>query len=457
MILQACGATVEPLMIQVGGATTEPLWIGLIGIVIVLILIAIGVHIALAFAVLGFVGISLIVGLDAAILFLTTTAFYKVTHVAFAVVPLFILVGLIAATGGISRDTYEALSLWLNKVRGGLGIATVAGCTAFGTVCGSSLVTASVFARASCPDMRRMGYDKRLAYGLVSAAGNIGMLIPPSIVIVVYGILTEESIGKLLIAGLTPGLLLFFTFSLGLLIFGYWKPSMVGYPMKREVTWRQRLVGLKLLWPIATCAAIIIGGVFGGVLSPTEAGAAAVAVLFFFVLISQRSLKALAPGFAEAAAITAMIFFIFIGAGMFARFLMLTGIAPLLLNVVVDMNLSHLGMVIVMCVVYIIMGCLLDAISMIGVTVPIIYPIIRAMGIDPIWYGICVILAIHIGTITPPVGLNVYAVKGVAEADVSLEDIFFGVWPWFLWMLVSLAFVIAFPALSTTLPNIMLN
>lgn len=444
-------------MIQVGGATTQPMMVGFVGLALALILLTLGVHIALVFVALGFVGVALIIGLDAAILFLTTTAFYKVSNVAFVVLPLFILVGLIAATGGISRDTYHALSLWLNKVRGGLGIATVAGCTAFGTVSGSSLVTASVFARASCPDMRRMGYDKRLVYGLVSAAGNIGMLIPPSIVIVVYGLLTEESIGKLLIGGITPGLLLFFTFSLGLILIGYWKPHLVGYGQMREVTWRQRFAGLKLLWPIATCATIIIGGVFGGWFSPTEAGAAAVALLFFFVIISQRSIKPLAEAFAEAAGITAMIFFIFIGAGMFARFLMLTGIAPLLLNWIIGMNLSHLGIIIVMSAVYIVLGMFLDAISMIGVTVPIIYPIIRAMGIDPIWYGISVILAIHIGTITPPVGLNVYAVKGVAEPDVSLEDIFIGVWPWFLWMLVSLALVIAFPFLSTTLPSIMID
>lgn len=435
----------------------DPLLIGIVGVAIVLILIAIGVPIALSFVVLGFTGISLIVGFDAARVFLITTAYYKVANIAFVVVPLFVLVGLIAATGGISRDTYYALSLWLNRVRGGLGMATVLGCTAFGTVSGSSLVTASVFARASVPDLRRMGYDKRLAYGLVAAAGNIGMLIPPSIVIVIYGILTEESVGKLLIAGITPGLLLTITFCLGLYLVGRIKPEMVGYGTVREVTWRQRLVGLKLLWPIATCAAIIIGGVFGGWFSPTEAGAGAVAVLFFFVLISQRSLKALAPGFAEAAAISAMIFFIFIGAGMFARFLMLTGLAPLMLDFIIGLNLSPVLFVIVMSVVYLILGCLLDAVSMMGVTIPIIYPIVRAMGIDPIWYGISVILAIHIGTVTPPVGLNVYAVKGVAEADVTLEDIFIGVWPWFLWMLLSLAIVIAFPFLSTTLPNIMLK
>jgi len=434
----------------------EPLWVGIAGIVIALALLACGVHIAIALGFIGFIGCALIAGFNGAVIFLTTGALYSCHRLELIVLPLFVLVGLLAATGGVSRDTYHALSLWLNRLRGGLGMATVASCTAFGTVCGSSLVTASVFAKASAPEMRRFGYDKRLTYGLISAAGNIGMLIPPSVVIVVYGILTEESIGKLLIGGLTPGILLFIVFCIGLWAIGRIRPALLGGAVP-GVTWRQRFASLPLLWPILVIGTIIIGGVFAGICDPNEAGAIAVVVLFLLVVVTQRSLKPVVAAVTEAACISAMIFVLFIGATMFARLLLLSGIAPSLLEWVISLELSDVGMTIIMSAVYIVMGCLLDAISMIAVTVPVVYPTIRLMGIDPIWYGISVILAIHIGTITPPVGLNVYAVKGVAEADVSLEDIFIGVAPWFVLMVVALAIVIAFPVLSTTLPGMMIK
>jgi len=435
----------------------EYLWIGILGIVVLLVMLVAGVHIAVALGFVGFVGVALITGLGTSVYFLTTNAFYTVFRLEFVVIPLFVFVGLLAGTGGISRDTYYALSRWLNRVRGGLGITTVASCTAFGTVCGSSLVTASVFAKVSCPEMRRYGYDKRLSYGLVSAAGNIGMLIPPSVLMVIYGILTEESIGQLLIGGIVPGLLLFVLYSVGLVLIGVRKPDLLGGRITEKVTWRERITSLRLLWPIVLVAVIIIGGIFTGFCSATEAGAVGVVVIFMLVIVSQRSIKVVMPAISEAAWISAMIFLLFIGATMFARLLMLSGIAPALLNWVIGLGLSHVGMIIVMSMVYIALGCLLDATSMICLTVPLIYPTVQLMGIDPIWYGISVIFAILAGSITPPVGLNVYAVKGVAEPDVSLEDIFIGVMPWFLLTMVGLVLIIAFPVLSTVLPNMMVK
>jgi len=436
----------------------EPLWVGISGLFVLLVFIVAGVHISLALALVGFIGVILIVGVDQAFALLISTFFHRVFRAEFVIVPLFVLVGLVAALGGLSRDTYQALSLWLNRVRGGLGIATVAGCTAFGTVSGSSLVTATVFAKVSAPDMRRMGYEKRLTYGLVSAAGAIGMLIPPSVLIIIYSILTEESPGKLLIGGITPGILLFIVFSIGIWVIGHIKPSAVGFTgAVREVTWRQRIVSLRLLWPMALVASILIAGVFFGIFSVHEAAAFAVAVVCLVVLVTRRSLRGIGEALSDTAAITAMVFFIFIGATMFARFLMLSGIAPIVLEYIIDMELSPVGMIIVMAFVYLVLGCFLDSISTLAVTIPIIYPVILTMGIDPIWYGMSVILAIEVGLITPPVGLNVYAVKGVAEADVKLEDIFIGAFPFFFMMLVALAIVIAFPVLSTTLPALMID
>ena len=436
----------------------EPLWLGILSIVVLLVLLAAGVRIAVALGLLGFIGMLILTGPASALSVLVNTLFYKVYNIIFLVIPMFVLIGMLASAGGISRDTYYAFSLWLNWVRGGLGIATVAGCTAFGTVCGSSLVTASVFAKVAVPEMRRYGYDKRLSYGLVSAAGNIGMLIPPSVLIIFYAIMTEESPGALLIAGLTPGILLLILFSLGLCVIGGIRPALVGgAAVLEKVTWRQRIVSVRLLWPLALVALILIVGVFTGYFSLTEAGAGGVAVVFLFTLITQRSFKNIIPALAEAAPIVAMIFFIFISATVFGKFLTLAGVASTVVNWVSGLGLSPTGMTIVMSVVYIVAGCLLDGISMIAISVPLIYPAVQLMGIDPIWYGMSVILAIHIGTITPPVGLNVYAVKGVADADVSLEDIFIGVIPWFLLSLVALAIIIAFPILSTTLPSMMIK
>ena len=434
----------------------DPLWLGIIGLIVLGIFIIAGVHISLALALVGGVGIMILTDFQAASQVVTSTIFFRVYRAEFAVIPLFVLVGLIAALGGISKDTYEGLSLWMNRVKGGLAIATVAGCTAFGTVSGSSLVTASVFAKVAAPDMRSMGYDKRLTYGMVSAAGSIGMLIPPSVLIIIYSILTEESPGKLLIAGIAPGLLLFLAFSMGILVIGHFYPAKVGRT-RPGVTWRQRFTGLGLMWPMALVATILIVGLFFGIFSVHEAAAFAVAVVITVVLVSRHTLKGIVNALGETVSITAMVFFIFIGATMFSRFLMLAGVAPLVLNFIIGLDLSQLGITIVMCFLYLILGCFLDATSCFAVTIPIIYPVIKAMGIDPIWYAMCVILAVEAGLVTPPVGLNVYAVKGVAEADVSLEDCFIGAFPFFGMMVVALAVVIAFPVLSTTLPSLMID
>ena len=433
----------------------DPLVVGFIGIGVFLVLLAAGVHIAVALGAVGLAGLIYFVGFGPALSILINACFYKVYNIMFLVLILFITVGVLAAAGGISSDTYRALSLWLNKIRGGLAIATVASCTAFGTVCGSSLVTAAVFAKASVPEMRQYGYDKRLSYGLVAAAGNIGMLIPPSVLIIFYAILTEESPGKLLIAGLTPGLMLFVVFSIGILVMGRLKPDLLGSSHTIKTTWRERFVSLRLLWPIILVATILVVGVATGILAVGEAGAAGVLVIFFVVLFTRRSWKVISSGLADSAAIAAMIFFIFISAGVFSRFLAFSGVAPALIEWLLSLELSHLGVVIAMSIVYLIMGCFLDAISMLAITSPIIYPAVQMMGIDPIWYAMSIILAIHIGLITPPVGLNVYGVKGVAEADVSLEDIFIGALPFFVLSLIALVFIIAFPQLSTFFPSFM--
>jgi tripartite ATP-independent transporter DctM subunit len=430
----------------------DPFLIGIIGILALFLFLAAGVHIGVALGVVGVLGTMATIGLTGSVSLLATTSFHFAINPEFVVMPLFILMGLLAMMGGISEATYSALGKWVGTIRGGLGIATVGACTAFGTVSGSALVTASVFARVSCPEMRRHGYSKGLAYGIVSSAGAIGMLIPPSLLAVVYGLLTLESIGDLLIAGIAPGMLLAFVFTGGILVIAYFNPTAApAAPYK--ITWRDRLVSLKDFWPIMLSGAVVIGGIYGGVFTPTEAGAfGALTILLIAVFWGGMHWPQLRTALNETVSITAMIFLILIAAKVFSRFMILSGVAPRMVNAILDIGLTPIGLVIALAILYIILGAFLDSISMLSITIPVFYPAVQAMGIDPMWFAMVVILAIHVGLITPPVGLNVYAVKGVAEPDVTLEDIFRGTMPFFIMMLLALAIIIAFPILSTWLP-----
>lgn len=421
-----------------------------------------GVHIALALIVVAGAGVFAILGFKAGIEVVLSTIFHKVFFIQLVVLPLFILAGLLASHGKLSDDAYKAMGLWLGKVRGGLGIASMAGCTLFGTVCGSSLVTASVFAKVAAPHMRKYGYDKRLAYGICASGGNIGMLIPPSTLIVFYSILTEESPGRLLIAGIGPGLLLALLLSLGVVLTAWLRPDSIKLDSGSagdgsEVNWKEKFKSLTLLWPFCVVFIVLVGGIFSGFFNVTEAASFTILTLLIILLATGRSLKGLASVLADAGAVTAMIFFIIIAAGLFSRFLALTGIGPRLILWVIGMQLSQMSFVFAMCTVFIALGCFLDSSAMLSLTIPIIYPVVQKMGIDPVWFGMSVIVAIHAGTITPPVGLNAFSVKGVAEADVSLEEIFRGILPFFILTLLTNLLVVVFPAVSTFLPSLMMR
>jgi len=437
----------------------EPLWVGIISIVALMILLAIGVHIALALAVVGLVGTVFIIGFEPSIWMSMSFTFALLAKSSFIVIPLFIFMGIMAGSGGMSRNLYEVLRMWVGRFKAGLGMATVGSCTAFGVCTGSSLVAAAVFTRIAAPEMRRQGYSKRMAYGVCTSAGSIGMLIPPSILLVVYGIIAEESVGRLLIAGIAPGLALTISFSLGLIVMSIIRPADFGSAMQEKITWSQRIISLHRIWPILLVGVIIIGGMFGGIFNPTEAGAFGAAVITILTLFSTGSerWKVLKNGVLEAISINAMVFFILFGAGVFARMLMYSGITTGVLSLVTEAGLSNIAFVILMAFIYLVLGCFMDSISMLSITLPVIVPVLDAMGIDSIWFAMVAVLAIEVGLITPPVGLNVYAAKGVAERDVSLEDIFLGCMPFFFMMLAALAIMIAFPKLSTILPSLMIR
>jgi tripartite ATP-independent transporter DctM subunit len=438
----------------------DPFAVGIVGVFIAIVLLAIGVHIALALGAVGLFGMMFIIGFDQASWQATALIYNSVAAQSFIVIPLFVFMGLLAGVGGLSQKIYEVLRMWMGGLRGGLGIATVFSCTAFGVCTGSSLVTAAVFSKVSAPEMRRHGYDKKIAYGICAAGGSIGMLIPPSILLVIYGIISQESVGRLLIAGIAPGVILALAFSLGILVIGMIKPVWFGTEVHQRVGWVEKIVGLTSIWPIIFVGVLVIGGIFGGFFSPTEAAAFGAAALLILTMIFTKPGKRwqlLKGCIYESIVINAMVFFILFGAGIFARFLMFAGITPNVLSIVTSADFSNYTFVIVMAAIYLVMGCFIDSISMLSITLPILTPVIHKMGINPIWFAMVTVTAIECGLVTPPVGLNVYATHGAAEKDVSLEDVFRGSAPFFFMMLAALAVIIAFPWLSTILPNLMIG
>lgn len=438
----------------------EPLTIGIIAIVVLFGLLALGVHIGVALAVSGFVGIAIITNFQQAI-WMTVTAFYhKIASPDLITLPLFILMGYTASGGGISHKLFNSLALWLGGIRGGLGMASVGGCTAFGAVCGSSLVTTAVFAKICAPEMRKHGYDKRLAYAICAAAGSIGMLIPPSVLAIVYGMLSGVSIGKVLMAGVFPGLLWATMFCLTISLLGKFRPSWMEAASKVKVApLKEKIKSLTAWWPIVIIAVVTFGGIYGGVFSPSEAAAVAafLLIVIYFAIVRDRTqkqkVKEIRKMFVDTATTSALIFVVIGAATVFSNFIVLTGISAKLSSAVLSSGLSPLGIVIIFAIIYLILGFFLDSISMLCITIPVFQPIIMAAGVDPIWYATIVIVSIEMGLITPPVGLNLYAAKGVAEADVTLEDIISGIIPFLIAELVSLVIIFQFPILSTFLPS----
>jgi C4-dicarboxylate transporter, DctM subunit len=435
----------------------DPLTVGILGIICLLVFLSLGVHIGVALGFVGFLGSSFIVGVDASMWGSVNAMYYKLASFELITVPLFVIMGYLASAGELSTNIFGTLRQWIGNLRGGLGIATVFSCTIFGTICGSSLVTASVFSMVAAPQMRKQGYDKRLAYGICASSGLIGMLIPPSILMVVYGYLSGLSVGKLLVGGITPGLLLTVLYSLTILTLVKLRPDLIGSVPLPQATFRQKLLDLIKLWPILIVALVIFVGIFGGVFNPTEAAAVAtfVILILLFYIKRRRSWGLLWSSIKDTGKTSAMIFLIMGSASIFSQFLVLSGITEKVAECIIGLGLSRWSFVIFVSIIYLIMGCFLDSISMLSITIPLFNPVLPKMGIDPFWYAMVVIMAIEIGMITPPVGLCVYGAKAVAEPDVTLEDVFGGMMPFFWASMIALIIMIAFPQLSLILPALM--
>jgi tripartite ATP-independent transporter DctM subunit len=429
--------------------------IGLAGIAILFLLLVIRIPVAFAMFVVGFIGIWLLNGWNAAMGLLASETFTLASKPELVVVPLFILMGNVASVTGMSRQLYEAAYAFVGSVRGGLASATVIGCGGFAALSGSSVAAALTMGKVSLAEMDRYKYDPRLSTGVVAAGGTLGILIPPSTGFVIYAILTEQSIGRLFLAGVLPGLLLLAIFVLTITLLCLWRPEL-GPPGPRT-TMGQKRRALAGALPILTVIILTIGGIYGGFFSPTEAaGVGAGLVILYGVVTRTLGFRDFWAAVRDSVVTTATVMLILIAAHLLNPFLALSHVPSLVGEAITALDLSVLGTLAIILVVYLVLGCFLEGFAMLVLTLPIFFPVVLQLGIDPIWFGVLVVLTLEMGLISPPVGLNVFIVKSVAP-KVPLGQIFRGVLPFWLAMLVTLVILIAFPQISLILPDTMFN
>ncbi|MDI6755167.1 MAG: TRAP transporter large permease [Thermodesulfobacteriota bacterium] len=432
----------------------EPITIGLLGTALMLILLVLGMPIAFAAALAGFLGLFMLRGWGVAAEVMGFLPHPIATKYVLTVLPMFILMGYFAFHAGLTRQVYWAARQWVGHLPGGLAIATVFGNAGFAACSGASTASAAVFARVALPEMRGYGYDRKLAAGVVAASGTLAALIPPSALIVIYAVIVEQSIGALLIAGIIPGIFSALIYALMLYFRIRFNPTLG--PALPQASLRERLISLKAVWGILMIFVMVVGGLYFGVFTPTEAGAAG-AFSAFILALASRGLTwlNLKESLMDTARTTAMIFLLIIGVLIFIRLLALSGVTDAFIKFMLGLPLPRLGILMCILFVYVILGMFMDAIGMMLLTLPLFFPIVVGLGYDPIWFGIIVIKCCEICLITPPVGLNVYVVRGVAS-DIPIEDIFRGIIPFFLMDILTVGLLIAFPQIVTFLPNTMI-
>lgn len=429
--------------------------IGLASLAAIIVLIYLGMHVAVALALTSFLGVWALKGsplLASRLLALAT--FDGISSYVFGVVPLFVLMGLVVSAAGIGKDTFEVAERLFRRLRGGLGVATVGANAVFAAITGISIASAAVFTKVAVPEMIRFGYRPRFAVGVVAGSSVLGMLIPPSLLFILYGILTEQSVGDLFIAGIGPGILLAVAYAVAIVAAAYFAPRFVdggaGAPPTAAV---ERLEALAKLGPIAVLVALVLGGIYGGLFTPTEAGAVG-ALGAILIAVAKRRLDGgtLWRVVVETGHVTASICFLLIAAGMYMRMLSLTGLPDFLGRWIVDAELGVTGVVLAYVAVVLLMGTILDSSSIMLVMVPLVLPVVTGYGVDLVWFGVITVLAVEIGLLTPPFGLSAFVIKSsLADDSITLGDVFAGALPFALVMLAVLGLVIAFPALSTGL------
>lgn len=419
------------------------------------VLLALGVHIGVALGLAGSVGLLLTLGERAALAQLKTIPYNATAVYSLAAIPTFILMGDFFSRAGFATDLYKAAYNWMGHLRGGVAMATTVGAAVFGAISGSSVANAAVFTRVALPEMVKIGYDKRLATGSIAIAGTLDALIPPSIIAVLYALITETSVGKVLVAGFIPGIVGGVVYMATIYLRVRLNPALAPV-LPVAIPWRERFRSLVALWGVAIVFVLTMGGIYTGYFTPTQAGAVG-AFCALVVAVSRTGFTrvVLWDTFKEAATATATILIILIGGFLFARFLAFTGLVKGFTEALLGLGLPPIGYLLAYSVIMVVLGMFMEAFAMMILTLPLMFPLLTGLGYDPVWLGIITIQLISIGLVTPPVGLNVYVVKAASPIPLTLEDIFIGVGPFIISAVVFLILLIAFPGIVTFLPDLM--
>jgi len=431
----------------------DPVSIGILSLVALTLFLMSGVRIAFATAMCGFFGLWIIRGYDPAASLSAQSILGHITNYNLLVLPLFIMMGFFAYYANITRDIYWAARQWLGHFPGGLAVATIIGCAGFAAACGASTASAAVMGRVALPELKKYGYDDKVSTGCVAAGGTMAIMIPPSVLIVIYGFIAEESIGALLLAGILPGLLQAASY-VTMLVFRFKIDPSLGQPIK-GITWTERFISLKGVWGMITIILLVMGSMYTGLATPTEAaGIGAIGALL--MALPRINFRDFIGAMVETVRTTALIFAIVAGVLIFVHFLGFTGTPAAIASWIAHLDVPPMVVLIGILVLYLILGMFIDGIGMVLLTVPILLPTIKTLGIDPIVFGILVVRMVEIGLMTPPVGLNVYVLKGVAK-DVSMGDIFRGC-GWFVLVdVINIAILLAFPQIILLIPQSMIK
>jgi len=435
----------------------DPTLIGILGIVVMLALFMTRMPVAYVMALVGYIGFSYMRSPIAGLNILSRNIYDSFSSSGLTTIPLFILMGQLAFNSGISQRLYDIAYRFLGNTRGGLAMTTVSACTAFGAVCGSSSATAATMATVGIPEMKRYNYGNELATGSVASGGGLGMIMPPSVVLIIYGVLTEESIGALFVAGILPAILITILFIAAIYIQCRMAPNQG--PPGEKFTWKEKIKSLSGAIDTMAVFVLVIGGIFLGLFTPTEAAAVGVAGVLVVSLIRRRlTWQGFTKALRETLRTSCMVMFLIAGAAVFGKFLAVTRIPFDIASWIGGLNMPDFLVMTAIILVYLIGGCIMDAMALIMLTIPIFFPVVTALGYDPIWFGVIVVLVTQMGIITPPVGINVYIVYGIAYdalEGVTLEAIFKGILPFLLAILVGIALLTIFPQIILVLPNLM--
>ena len=423
----------------------------ILGFVALFALMLLRVPVGMAMGLVGVSGYAYLMGGAPALKLIGQTSMRTVTDYTFGVIPMFLLMGAFVSTSGVSRELFRAANTLVGHWRGGLGLATIFACGGFAAISGSSVATAATFSTVAYPEMRRYGYPQSFSTGVIAAGGTLGAMLPPSTVLAVYGLITQQDIGKLFMAGILPGLLAMAMYMATISLMCRLRPNFL--PTVPAASWQQRLKGLGDVWAPALLFVFVIGGLYGGLFTPTEAGGVGAGGAFILgVLRGRLGRKEIRASLLQATRTAAAVFTVLIGALLFGYFLTITQVPQSVTGFLTGLGIGRYGVLALIMVMYLVLGCLMDAMAMIILTVPIIFPVVTQLGFDPIWFGVIIVMTVELGLIHPPVGMNVFVIKSVVQ-DVTFSSIFKGVLPFIATDIVRLIILIVFPMIALWLPS----